>query len=55
MTTFGFKPAQPVQKTVKVKAAAVDKSLATRKARNTMSKKQKSKIKGAPPTTTSPA
>ena len=43
---FGFSPAKVAHMDVKTKAAAYDKSLATRVARHTMGKKQKSKIKG---------
>jgi hypothetical protein len=58
---FGFPPAKQPKKAAKVKAVAVDKSLATRAARHTMGKKQKAKIKGvvtapeAPPSPPAPA
>jgi len=43
---FGFTVKKPATKTVEVKAGAVQKMRATRKARGTMGKKQKAKIKG---------
>jgi hypothetical protein len=43
---FGFTPRKVRSKKVKVKAAAADKVLATRKARSTLGKNQKAKIKG---------
>jgi hypothetical protein len=49
LEVFGFTPRKPRPKNVKVKAAAVEKVAATRKARNTMGKKQKAKIKGSTP------
>jgi len=60
---FGFTPRKARSKNVAVKTEAADKGRATRKARGTMGKKEKSKIKGTvapqPPTggpaTTGPA
>jgi hypothetical protein len=47
---FGFSaPKAPGRKSVRTKAAAVDKSLATRGARHTMGSKQKERIKGEAP------
>ena len=47
---FGYPlPAATTKATVKDKAQTVDKQLATRAARHTMGKKEKSRIKGAPP------
>ena len=46
LTTFGFAPNKTAKKTVEVKAVAVERAAATRKARNTMGKKQKKKIRG---------
>ncbi|HEY8039212.1 MAG TPA: hypothetical protein VIF15_05430, partial [Polyangiaceae bacterium] len=45
---FGFTPRKARTTTVKTKAAAAEKVVATRKARNTMGPKQKAKIKGTP-------
>ncbi len=50
LTAFGFAPAVPVVKTVKVKASAVLRGAATRAERHTMGPKQKAEIK-APPVT----
>jgi hypothetical protein len=58
LTDFGFAIAKPGVKTVKVKAAAAEKSAATRVARNTLGSKQKESIHGtvtAPVATTIPA
>jgi hypothetical protein len=62
MAEFGFTPLKPRKPTTRTKAAAADKSLATRKARGTMGAKQRKRIKAQPaaanatsPTTTSPA
>jgi hypothetical protein len=52
LADFGFSPTKTVVKTTEVKAAAAEKAVATRKARNTLGKKQKKNIKG---TTVSPA
>ena len=49
LAEFGLTPLKVVKKKVDVKAAAVVKSKATRKARNTVGKKAKLLIKGAPP------
>jgi hypothetical protein len=51
LTRYGFEPAKTPKKSVKAKATGIDKSQATRKARNTMGSKQKKAIKGAPPAT----
>ncbi len=45
---FGFAPAKAPKTKVKVKAAALDKSLATRAARHTMGTKQKKAVTGTP-------
>jgi hypothetical protein len=47
LETFGYSPVKPRSKNVQVKAAAAEKGVATRKARNTMGPKQKAKITGA--------
>jgi hypothetical protein len=60
---FGFLPPKVGEKTVATKAIAVEKTLATRKARGTMGKQQKKEIKGtivapaapADPAVTTPA
>jgi|HubBroStandDraft_2_1064218.scaffolds.fasta_scaffold05805_3 hypothetical protein len=52
LADFGFSPPKAAVKTPEVKATAADKALATRKARNTLGKKQKLAIKG---TVTTPA
>jgi hypothetical protein len=52
LADFGFSPAKTVVKTPEVKVLAAKKSVATRKARNTLGKKQKKNITGA---TVSPA
>jgi hypothetical protein len=54
LTTFGFKPAKPRQVKVKTKAAAIDKSKATRTARHTLGSNQKKAVKGAPPPAPTP-
>ncbi len=46
LADFGLAPRKSTKKTVETKATAVAKTLATRKARGTMGKKEKSKIKG---------
>jgi hypothetical protein len=46
LADFGFEPRKRTVPAVETKAAAVDKSLATRAARHTMGPKQKAKIKG---------
>jgi hypothetical protein len=47
---YGLAPRRPAGATsVRVKAAAADKRLATRKARHTMGKQQKKQVKGAKP------
>jgi hypothetical protein len=46
LADFGLAPRKSTKKTVETKSTAVAKTLATRKARGTMGKKQKSKIKG---------
>jgi hypothetical protein len=48
LEVFGLSPRKPRSKNVQVKAAAADKVVATRKARNTMGPKQKAKIHGTP-------
>jgi hypothetical protein len=48
LADFGLKPVRSTKRKVADKAAAVEKSNATREARHTMSKKQKKGIKGAP-------
>jgi len=55
LADFGFLPPKSTKVTVKTKAAAVDKTLATRAARHTMGKNQKAAIKGAAPATTGSA
>jgi hypothetical protein len=52
LADFGFSPTKTVVKTPEVKALAAKKSVATRKARNTLGKNQKKNITGA---TVSPA
>jgi hypothetical protein len=49
LADFGFTPRKQTPKTVETKAVAVEKSLATRKARHTMGSRQKEKIKGTIP------
>jgi hypothetical protein len=49
LAVFGLQPHKVGTKTVATKAAAVEKTLATRKARHTMGAKQKEGIKGTPP------
>jgi hypothetical protein len=46
LAEFGFQPSKRTVPDVETKAAAADKSLATRAARHTMGPKQKAKIKG---------
>jgi hypothetical protein len=46
LADFGFQPRKRTVPTVDTKAAAAEKSLATRAARHTMGPKQKAKIKG---------
>jgi hypothetical protein len=48
MAEFGFTPAKTPKTTVQTKAAAIQKSEATRAARHTMGKKQKLSIHGEP-------
>jgi hypothetical protein len=55
LAAFGLKPLKAAKKTVETKATAVAKSKATRKARNTMGKKQKKAVKGTVPTAKSGA
>ena len=64
LADFGFSPTKTVVKTPEVKVEAAKKSAATRKARNTLGKKQKKSITGAtaspaapatPPTASAPA
>ena len=56
LADFGFTPPKKVELTPEAKVARAEKSAATRKARGTMGKKQKAKIKGtAPVTGTAPA
>lgn len=52
---FGFKPRVVTAVDTETKAAAVVKREATRKARNTMGKRQKGKVKGAPVVPAAPA
>jgi len=52
MQLFGFAPYKTAQKTAQTKADAVVKAKATRKARGTGGKKQKSQIHGTVPATT---
>jgi len=47
LADFGFSPTKTAVKTPEVKAEAAEKAIATRKARNTLGKKQKKNIKGA--------
>jgi hypothetical protein len=49
LAEFGLKAPKASKKTVAVKATAVAKSEATRKARNTMGSQQKKKVKGVVP------
>jgi len=55
LADFGFSPTKTVVKTPEVKAIAAKKSVATRKARNTLGKKQKKSITGATVSPTAPA
>ncbi len=50
LTKIGFEPRKVPKVPVKTKAAAADKTVATRKARHTMGKVQKKDIKGTPAT-----
>jgi hypothetical protein len=52
---FGYPPPRTAEKSVKTKMRAVEQALATRKARHTMGKKEKSKIKGTMVAPTEPA
>ncbi|HEY2516519.1 MAG TPA: hypothetical protein VGI39_36870 [Polyangiaceae bacterium] len=52
---FGYAGRKVTDVPADVRAAAVVKRKATRKARNTMGKKQRLKVKGAPPTAVGPA
>jgi hypothetical protein len=52
---FGFPPPRKATRTVESKVTAVARSKATREARHTMGKKQKSLIKGVVVTSTAPA
>jgi hypothetical protein len=54
LADFGFKPPKPRKVAVKVKAAAADKTAATRAARHTMGSQQKKAVKGAVPAATTP-
>jgi hypothetical protein len=54
LADFGFLPPKPKKVAVKTKAAAVDKTLATRAARHTMGKNQKKEVKGAPAAAAAP-
>ena len=50
LADFGLKPRKPTgRKTVDTLVTAAEKAKATRKARHTLGKKQKAKIKGKPP------
>jgi hypothetical protein len=49
LATFGLESVKVGTTTVATKAAALDKTIATRKARHTMGKVQKKKIHGTPP------
>lgn len=51
LADFGFQPRKQTAPTVETKAAAAEKSLATRAARHTQGPKQKAKIKGTVPVT----
>jgi hypothetical protein len=53
LAAFGLKAPKASKKTVAVKAVAVALNVATRKARNTMGKKAKLKVKGTLPAATS--
>ena len=56
LADYGLAPRKgPTPPSADVKAAAVAKRAATRKARHTMGKKQKAEIKGTVPVTTGPA
>jgi hypothetical protein len=49
LATFGLEPVKVGSTTIATKAAALDKTIATRKARHTMGPVQKKKIHGTPP------
>jgi len=51
LAAFGLTARRVAKKTVAIKATAVAKSKATRKARNTLGRKQKAKVKGTVPAT----
>jgi hypothetical protein len=56
LADFGFTPPKQGKAGVKTKAAAVDKTLATRQARHTMGTRQRGRVKGnVPPPVGSPA
>ncbi len=52
---FGMKPRRPAKKTAATKRAAAAKGMETRKARHTMGKKQKAKVRGTGATRSQPA
>jgi hypothetical protein len=55
LAQFGLAPPKTAEKSVAVKADAIAKNKATRAARHTMGSKQKAKVKGdVPPTTSEP-
>jgi hypothetical protein len=54
LQSFGFTPNKVPDKTVSAKSTGVAKALATRKARGTLGKKQKSKIHGTVPAAPAP-
>jgi hypothetical protein len=54
LADFGLSPRKSTKRTVATKSVAIAKNEATRKARSTMGKKQKAKVKGTPPATPSP-
>ena len=53
LSDFGMKPVVTKPKSPEVLVAAAAKAMATRKARNTMGKVQKAKVKGSVPSTSS--
>jgi hypothetical protein len=55
LADFGFSPPKPRKVTVRVKAAAADKTVATRSARHTMGHKQKKNVKGTVTTIVAPS
>ena len=55
LAEFGFTPRKPRQVSAKTKADAAVKATATRKARNTVGKKQRLAIKAPPPAANPPA